>query len=102
MLRLLTPVHQYLGQTHVTDDGVNDKGIAPRSRDVCRMVVLIENNGRGRPFQLSRNGTCGSTYIAEPSLLQSPGALVLQATDDHQAPIHVRELSFCPFVLVGV
>ena len=40
----------------------------------------------------------------EPNLLQSPGALILQAADDHQVPIHVRELSFrrLPFVLVGV
>ena len=66
------------------------------------MVVLIENDGRGCLLQLSRNGICGSTYLAEPNLLQSPGALVLQAADNNQAPIHVRELSFhrLPFVLV--
>ena len=35
-------VHQYLGQAHVANDGVDDERIAPRSRDACRMVVLIE------------------------------------------------------------
>ena len=63
------PVHQQLGQALVADDRVNDEGIAPRSRDACRMVVLIKNNGRGRPLQPSRNGTCGSTYLMESDFL---------------------------------
>ena len=83
------PVHQHLGQAHVADDGVNDERVASRPRDADRMVILIENDGRGRSLQLSRNGTCGSTYLAELNLLQSPRTLILQAADDHQAPIHV-------------
>ena len=62
-------VHQYLGQAHIADDGVDDERIAPRSRDACRMIFLIENNGRGRPLQISRNGTCGCTYLAESDFL---------------------------------
>ena len=40
----------------------------------------------------------------ESNLLQSSGAFVLQAADDHQASIHVWDLSFhrLPFVLVGI
>ena len=46
----------------------------------------------------------GMELVAAHTSKQSPGALVLQAADDHQAPIHVWELSFhrLPFVLVGI
>ena len=98
------PVHQHIGQAHVADDGVDDERVAPKSRDAGRMVILIENDGRGRPLQLSGNRTRGSTYLAKSHLLLSPGAFVLQAADDDQAPVHVRELSFrrLLFVLVGI
>ena len=96
------PVHQHLGQAHVADDGVDDERVAPKSRDAGRMVILIENDGRGRPLQLSGNRTRGSTYLAKSHLLLSPGAFVLQAADDDQAPVHVQECSFRQLLLVLV
>ena len=64
------------------------------------MVVLIEDDGRGRPFQLSGDSACGGTYLAKPYLLLSLGAFVLQVADDDQVPVDLRERPFRWLLLV--
>ena len=56
------------------------------------MVVLIEDDGRGRPFQLPGDGAFGDADFTESHLLLAPGIVVFQAIVDDEAPVHLREL----------
>ena len=86
-----TPVHQHLGQSHVADDGADNEGVASLSGNADRVVVLVEDDGRGRTLQLTSDGApCGADLI-ESYLLLAPGAVVLQPADDDEAQVHLGE-----------
>jgi hypothetical protein len=39
-------IHQYLGESCVADDGVNNKRISAWLRDMIQMVIMVESDGR--------------------------------------------------------
>jgi hypothetical protein len=41
----IVSIHQYLGEPRVADDGVNNKRISARLRDVIQMVITIKSDG---------------------------------------------------------
>jgi hypothetical protein len=49
-------IHQLLGEPRVADDGVDNQRISARLRNVIRVVVMIEGDGRSR---LVEEGWCG-------------------------------------------
>ena len=61
-------------------------------RDTDRVVILIEDDGCGRPFQLPRDDAFGGADFTESHLLLAPGIVVFQAIVDDEAPVHLREL----------
>jgi hypothetical protein len=44
-------IHQYLGESCVVDDGVNNKQISAWLRDAIWMVVVVESDGRSGPVE---------------------------------------------------
>ena len=63
---------------------------------------MIEDDGRGCPFQLLGDGARGGAYLTKPHLLLALGTVVLQATDDDDASVHLRERFLHRLLLVLV
>jgi hypothetical protein len=44
-------VHEHFSEARIGDDGINDKRIDSRVRDVVRMVVMVESDSRSGPVK---------------------------------------------------
>jgi hypothetical protein len=42
-------IHEHLGESGVADDGVDDKRVLPRVRDVVRVIISVEGDGMVGP-----------------------------------------------------
>ena len=56
-------IYQHLGEARLADNGVDDERVASRSRDVGRMVPLIEGDRRFRPAEEGGDGRLGGACL---------------------------------------
>ena len=87
-----TSVHQYLCEALFVDDGVDDERVASRSRDVGRMVPLIEGDQRFQPAKEGGDGRLSGVCLPVAHLVLALGADGLGSTKDHDAFPEVREV----------
>jgi hypothetical protein len=93
-----TSVHEYLGEAHVGDDGIDDERVDPRIGDVVRMVSTVERDGCFGPVE--EEGGCElhgedlSTLVLLLARVEARrGSLV-----DHKAVVDLGK----PLILVSI
>jgi hypothetical protein len=50
-VKTTAPIHEHLGEACVGDDGIDDKWIDPRIRDVVWVVITVESDGHLGPIK---------------------------------------------------
>jgi hypothetical protein len=85
-------VHQYFGELRVADDGVNNKQISARLRDVIWMVIMVESDGRSKLVELGWHGRLSNVDLSVFQLVVAPGVIGHGGAKDHEAVVDDRKV----------
>jgi len=91
-------VYEHLGEAGVSDDGVDNKWVPSRMRDIVEVVFAAKGNGVLRPVEVGRRGHCDGEDFPTLALALPRGHVHHWPSKDEEGVLYRGELVISTFV----